>query len=106
MQNKATLGEILFSDFCFRSMLSQFAMCPLLLFPPLTDGPHIQRKERPKRNNSVSSGHLYIWELKARFLDTVFVLQKNNVQNETHGYLCILTFLWCVHNTHCSGFRL
>lgn len=37
MQSKATLGEILFSDFCFRSVLSQSLLCArFLLFPLLT----------------------------------------------------------------------
>lgn len=82
-------------------------MCAwFLLFPFLTDGPHIQGKKGSRRNNSVSSGHLYIWELKAWFPEIMFVLQNNDVQDEAHGCLCILTFLWWVHNTLCPDFRL
>lgn len=59
----------------------------------MTDDSHIQRKEGPGRNNSIPSGHLYVWELKARFPEIMFGLQNTDVQNEAHGYIFILAFL-------------
>lgn len=57
-----------------------------LLFPVVTEGPQIQGKEGPRRNNSLASECLLIWELKARLPEITFGLQNTDVQNEAYGY--------------------
>lgn len=65
----------------------------------MTEGPRIQRKKGPRRNDAIPPQHVYLWELQARLLAIVFDLQNTDVQNEAHGCFFIPMFSYGVSAT-------